>query len=75
MATTTLSVPEIHCEHCRAAIEGAVSPLDGVAAVSVDVPAATVRIDHDAALSIDVVVEAIADQGYDVPDQDALRGR
>ena len=73
MTTTTLSVPEIHCEHCRSAIETAVSPLQGVDSVAVDVPAATVRIEHDAALSVRTVVEAIEDQGYDVPDQDALR--
>ena len=74
MTTTTLSVPEIHCEHCRTAIEGAVAPLDGVGAVAVDIPTATVRIEHDADLSLRVVVDAISDQGYDVPEQDVLRG-
>ena len=74
MTTTTLSVPEIHCEHCRTAIEGAVSPLDGVGAVVVDVPAATVRIEHDPELALRVVVDAIEDQGYEVPEQDVLRG-
>ena len=73
MTITTLSVPEIHCEHCRTAIEGAVEPLDGVGAVDVDIAAATVRIEHDAHLSLLAVVDAISDQGYDVPGQDALR--
>ena len=72
MAITTLSVPEIHCEHCRTAIEGALSPLDGVDGVEVDIAAATVRVDHDDDLPLRRVVDAIEDQGYDVPEQDAL---
>ncbi len=71
MAITTLSVPEIHCEHCRSAIEGAVSPIDGVDGVEVDVPAATVRVDHDDDLPLRRIVNAIEDQGYEVPEQDA----
>ena len=72
MATTMLSVPEIHCDHCKAAVEGAVGPLDGVDGVEVDVPTATVRIDHDDVLDLRRVVDVIEDQGYDVPEQDAL---
>ena len=30
MTETTLSVPEIHCDHCKMSIEGAVGALDGV---------------------------------------------
>jgi copper chaperone len=74
MATTILSVPEIHCEHCRTAIEGAVSPIDGVDEVEVDINSATVRVEHDDELGLESVVDAIEDQGYDVPDQDALAG-
>lgn len=69
MAVTMLSVPEIHCEHCRTAIENAVSPIDGVDAVDVDIEAATVRISHDDDMEMRPVVEAISDQGYDVPPQ------
>ena len=74
MATTVLSVPEIHCDHCRVAIEGALAPLDGVEGIEVDVPAATVRVDHDDDLPLRIVVDAIEDQGYDVPEQEALDG-
>lgn len=72
MTVTTLSIPEIHCDHCRAAIEGAVGPIDGVEGVEVDVPAALVRVTHDPELALRSVVDAIEDQGYDVPEQDAL---
>jgi copper chaperone len=72
MTSTTLSVPEIHCGHCKQAIEGAVGPLDGVAAVEVDVDARSVRVEHDDAVSVRALVDAIEDQGYDVTDQEAL---
>ena len=71
MAITTLSVPEIHCEHCVTAIEGAVSPIDGVDGVEVDIPSATVRIDHDDEMALRPVVEAIEDQGYEIPEREA----
>ena len=72
MTSTTLSVPEIHCGHCKSAIEGAVGPLDGVAAVEVDVDARSVRVEHDEAVTVRALVDAIEDQGYEVPDQEAL---
>jgi copper chaperone len=68
MISETIVVPEIHCDHCKASIEGALLPLDGVEAATVDIAAHQVvvrydgeRIDHDA------VVAAIEEQGYDVP--------
>ncbi len=64
MAHHTLSVPEISCNHCKAAIEDAVGALSGVSSVSVDVPAKTVTIDGDAPLA--TITEAIVDAGYDV---------
>jgi len=72
MPSTTLSVPEIHCGHCKQAIEGAVGPLDGVQTVEVDVDAHSVRVEHDDAVTVRALVDAIEDQGYDVPDQEAL---
>ena len=52
MATTTLSVPEIHCDHCRAAIEGALSPIDGVEGIDVDLEQRVVRLEHDDELEL-----------------------
>lgn len=69
MTDTTLSVPEIHCNHCKMSIEGAVGALDGVTAATVDVDARTVAISYAAPATLDQIVGAIEDQGYAVPDQ------
>ena len=68
VTTETISVPEIHCEHCRTSIEGGLAPLDGVSRARVDIDARQVTVDYDAA-TVDraALVRAIEDQGYDVP--------
>jgi len=68
MATDTIVVPEIHCDHCRSSIEGALAPLDGVARASVDIEARQVTVDYDAStIDRDALISAIEDQGYEVP--------
>lgn len=68
MTTDTIVVPEIHCDHCRTSIEGALAPLDGVARASVDIDARQVTVDYDeTAIDRDALVIAIEDQGYEVP--------
>ncbi len=62
-APAVYSVPEISCDHCVAAITGAVSPLNGVESVVIDVDAKTVAVTggkHEA------IVAAIDDAGYDI---------
>ena len=67
MTTDTISVPEIHCGHCKSSIEGALQPMDGVTAAEVDVDATTVTVTYDdAAVTRDAIVEAIEEQGYSV---------
>ena len=68
MPNETISVPEIHCDHCKNSIEGALNPLPGVDLATVDVPSATVTVEYDqSAISREDIVAAITDQGYDVP--------
>lgn len=68
MATETIHVPEIHCGHCKSAIEGALTPLEGVRSAIVDVNARTVTVDYDdTAAERGTLVSAIEEQGYDVP--------
>ena len=47
MAMTVLTVPDISCEHCERAIKNALTPLDGVVAVEVNIPEHKVRVDYD----------------------------
>lgn len=68
MVHETISVPEIHCGHCKSAIEGALAPLDGVSAATVDIEARAVTVDYDAdTVSREALVAAIEEQGYEVP--------
>lgn len=69
MTEKTLSVPEIHCDHCKMSIEGAVKAIDGVATAEVSVEQATVSVGFDAPASIESIITAIEDQGYEVPSQ------
>ncbi len=64
MATRTYDVPEISCNHCKQTIESAVSDLDDVSAVEVDVDTRTVRVDGD--VSEDTVRSTLDAAGYDV---------
>lgn len=70
MTTETISVPEIHCDHCKSSIEGALGSVAGVEGASVDIAARTVTVSYDDA-SVDHgdLVEAIEQQGYEVPAQ------
>ena len=69
MATETISVPEIHCDHCKASIEGALASIGGVEGASVDIAARTVTVTYDASVNHGDLVEAIEQQGYEVPAQ------
>jgi len=69
MTDTTLSVPEIHCNHCKMSIEGAVGALEGVSRAEVDVPTATVAVTFEDPVGVEAIVAAIEEQGYDVPEQ------
>ncbi|MGH2953330.1 MAG: heavy-metal-associated domain-containing protein [Solirubrobacterales bacterium] len=64
--TTTFAVPEIHCEHCREAIEGALAPQQGVAGVEVDLGSKRVTVAHAEGTDIDRLTAAIEEQGYEV---------
>ena len=67
MESRTLLAPDISCEHCQYAIEGAVGKLDGVSKVSVDIPTMTVHIDYDSQkVPLAKIEEVLDDTGYTV---------
>lgn len=73
MNKVILSVPDISCEHCQHAIEGALKNEVGVAAVRVDVPSRQVFLDYDpAAITMDQVTAILDDEGYAIASQAAI---
>jgi copper chaperone len=65
MQTLTYSVPGISCGHCRAAISGEVSRVDGVSAVAVDLDNKVVTV-TGAGVDDAAVRDAIDEAGYDI---------
>ena len=62
-----LNVPEIHCDHCKSSLEGAVGAMEGVASVEVSVPDATVEVAYDdAVVGLEAIKGVIEEQGYAV---------
>jgi copper chaperone len=67
MESTTLVAPDISCEHCQHAIEGAVGKMEGVKQVKVDIPTKTVQVEYDPKLVTLAKIEAVMDDvGYAV---------
>ena len=67
MESTTLVAPDISCEHCQRAIEGAVGKLAGVSNVKVDIPTKTVHVTYDPQeVTLPKIEEALDDLGYTV---------
>jgi copper chaperone len=67
MENTTLVAPDISCEHCQRAIEGAVGKLSGVKAVKVDIPNRTISVSYDPQrLTVLKIEEVLDDIGYTV---------
>ncbi len=67
MIETTLSVPDVSCEHCVKTINGALGALTGVESVSTDSPSKTVLLRYDPTLlSLEMVEAVLDDAGYTV---------
>ena len=67
MESTTLLAPDISCEHCQHAIEGAVGTLEGVSQVKVDIPTKAVHINFDPEIvTLAKIGEVLGDTGYTV---------
>jgi copper chaperone len=67
MTEQVLEVPEVTCNHCISAIEGAVGALEGVQYVKVDLDRKDVTINYnEAELELARIVAAIEGEGYGV---------
>ena len=62
-----LNVEGMSCSHCENAVKKAVGALDGVSKVDVSLQENTVSVEFDPArASVELIKEAIDDQGYEV---------
>lgn len=65
--TTSLEVEGMACEHCETAVKKAVNDLNGISSVEVDLEKKAVTVTYDSvAVSLEDIIAAIEDQGYDV---------
>ena len=64
MTSRTYSVPGISCGHCKNAIEGELTPLDGVESALVDIDAKTVTVVGE--ITETDVRAAVDEAGYEV---------
>jgi copper chaperone len=67
MANVTLNVPDISCEHCDRTITNALTPIEGVRTVNVDIPSRQVRVDYDeSAVAVDRLKKVLQEEDYPV---------
>lgn len=67
MARTTLSVPDISCEHCERTITEALTPLEGVKSVRVEIPEKRVHVEYDeGTVGVDRFKEVLQEEEYPV---------
>lgn len=63
----TLSVPDVSCAHCVAAVDEALSPIAGVGSVITDLDSKQVSVSFDpASVSVDRISAALDEAGYPV---------
>ena len=67
MTEKTLRVPDMHCGHCKAAVEGELSKLSGVEIANADLEKGTVEVSYDEnTVSTADLKHAIEEAGYTV---------
>ena len=67
MIARTYKVPDVSCNHCRRAIEGALGAVEGVDKVEVDVEKKTVVVGFDETrVAEGTVLDALSAEGYPV---------
>jgi len=63
----SFKVPDVSCEHCKSAIEGALRPLGGVHSATVDVDGKTTTVDYDEnVINRRAIAAVIEQEGYPV---------
>ena len=63
--TYTLTVEGMMCQHCVAHVKKALEGIKGVTTVTVDLDTKTATVDALSSVSVDVLVTAVKDAGYE----------
>ena len=67
MTEKTLRVPDMHCGHCKAVVEGELSKLSGVQIANADLQKGTVEVSYDeGTVSTEDLKKSIEEAGYTV---------
>ena len=67
MTEKRLRVPDMHCGHCKAAVESELNKISGVESSNADVEKGTVEISYDeGTVSTEDLKDAIEEAGYTV---------
>ena len=66
MATTTITVTGMTCEHCAASVREELGEVPGVNSVDVDVASGAVTIDSVAPVDAGAIRTAVEEAGYQV---------
>ena len=67
MARTVLTVPDISCEHCEHTITEALTPVEGIREVKVDIPAKQVQVDYDeSVVNVEKMKDILQEEEYPV---------
>ena len=67
MTEKTLRVPDMHCGHCKAAVEGELNKLSGVGSSNANVEKGTVEVSYDdGKITTEDLKGAIEEAGYTV---------
>ena len=68
---SVLKVKGMSCQHCVMSVTKALSQLEGIQNVQVDLTKGEVRFENTKAFATDQIVKAITDAGYEVVSQRA----
>lgn len=64
MQTSTYSIPNISCMHCVNTIKIAISALDGIEFVDVNMPQKELLVEFEAPASDEIIRQKLKDIGY-----------
>ena len=62
--STVLVVPGMHCAGCMAKVERALGAVPGVVAARVNLTARQVRVEHDPAVTMPALMDALGNVGF-----------